>query len=388
VVGKIKFKSFHFEPRAYYRRNNDRFLLFRDNPGLYNNYHTSDVLGLNMITTCFHNENAVTMAGIESRTETIYSNSLGETAVNPVASPVNDTIILNRYHSRTNFSAFLVHKHYFNKLMINAGVNITYNTDIEKKVFVFPGIDMSYALNKRMSLFASANKTMRMPTYTDLYYQGPNNIGNPGLLPEEALGFDLGLKHTAGFFKSNFTLFYMHGKNLIDWVKEEADDPWKTVNYTGLNTAGAEISATVNMIKLIPGQSFFQHANIQYTFIDQQKAKQNLISHYTLNYLRHRVDASIRHAIIRNVYVTWHIAYQNRNGQYEKFVDGESAGLVGYSPFFTTDLKVYLKYKGWQLSGRINNIFDVQYYDIGNVPQPGRWIRFGFSKKINFKPFN
>ncbi|MCF8360528.1 MAG: TonB-dependent receptor [Prolixibacteraceae bacterium] len=384
----LKLKQLRIEPRLYFQRSNDRFLLFRDNPGLYSNYHTSDVFGFNSIASYFHAKGAVTLVGIESRTESIYSNSLGEITTDPIASPVNDTIILNRFHSRTNLSAFFGHKRFFNNFMINAGINVTYNTDIEKKLFVFPGIDMSYTINNRIAVFASANKTMRMPTYTDLYYQGPNNIGNPDLLPEEATGYEMGLKHSSDIFKGKITLFYMHSNNLIDWVKAKTDDPWETVNYAIINTSGAEVSASTNFLKLIPGQTILQGLTIQYTFIDQQKAEKKLISHYTLNYLRHRIDASIRHAIIRNVYVTWHIAYQNRNGQYEKFVDGKSAGLVGYSPFFTTDLKVYWKYKGWQLSGRINNIFDVKYYDIGNVPQPGRWIRFGFSKKFSFKPFN
>ncbi len=381
----VKFKHLQVEPRAYFRRSNDRFLLFRDTPGLYSNYHTSDVFGFNTIASYFHPKSAVTLAGIESRTESIFSNSLGEITTNPIASPVNDTIMLNRFHSRTNLSAFLGHKRFFNHFMINVGANITYNTDIEKKVFFFPGIDLSYAINNRISIFASANKTMRMPTYTDLYYQGPNNIGNPALLPEEAIGYEIGVKHASDVFNGNITLFHMHGENLIDWVKEIVDEPWETVNFAIINTTGAELSASANFLKLIPGQSFLHGLSVQYTFIDQQKAKQSLISHYALNYLRHRVDASLRHALIGNIYVTWHLAYQNRNGQYEKIVDGESAGLVDYSPFFTTDVKIFWQYRGWQISGSVNNLFDVQYFDIGNVPQPGRWFRLGLSKKISFK---
>ncbi|MBN1926233.1 MAG: TonB-dependent receptor [Prolixibacteraceae bacterium] len=384
VSYNARVKKIYFEPAAYFRMANDRFLLFRDAPGLYSNYHTTHVFGLKGTSTWFHNLNSITIVGIDSRTESIFSNSLGEVAEEPVYSPVNDTILLDHYHSRTTFSAFIGHKRYFSSLMVNAGLNVTYNSDIVSRVFFFPGIDLNYSFNKELSLFASVNKTMRMPTFTDLYYRGPNNTGNPALLPEEAMGYELGLKYISDVITGNAAVFYTQGKNLIDWVKNNVEDPWRTENYSTLNTLGAEASLKFNLYKMLPGQSFFKQVNVQYTHLDQQKPETDIISNYSLNYLRHRIDITVLHSVIKNVYVNWHFAYQDRNGQYEKIVKGQSLGLVDFEPFFTTDFKIYWEFKGWQASCSINNLFDVDYYDIGNVPQPGRWVRFGLFKKLHF----
>jgi vitamin B12 transporter len=382
---KIKTGKLLINPRTYYRRNNDRFLLFRDNPPAYSNFHTTNVWGGNLLFNYLHGTSATTTIGLDTRNEQIFSNNLGEEASDLIYSPVNDTILLDKYHGRTNFSAFAGHKQYFNKLMINAGINFTYNTDLEKEIFIYPGIDVAYDVNRNFALFASVNKTMRMPTFTDLYYTSPNNEGNPTLLPEEALGYDLGTRFKNDFLKASVTGFFTQGKNMIDWVRETTEDKWRTINYTELNTLGIEVNAKINFTTLIENQNVLNSAKIAYTFIDQQQIESQLISNYSLNYLKHRFDFSLNHNIWKNIIANWHVAYQDRNGQYEKFEDKKSKGMTDYDPFWTVDLKVGWQKNGWNISAEAKNLFDVSHYDFGNIPQPGRWLKLGLAKKIEFK---
>lgn len=381
---KTALKNVQVEPKVYFRRNNDRFFLFRQNPGLYSNYHTTDIWGSNILVSYFHGTSGVTSVGFDNRTESIWSNNLGELSENPIKSPVNDTILLNHFHSRTNFSSFIGHKQYISNLTVNVGVNFTRNSDLNFKWFIYPGIDLSYQFSKALSLFASINKTMRMPTYTDLYYKGPANEGNPYLLPEEATGYELGIKNENYFLKISLTGFYSKGKNMIDWVKANLDDKWRTINYAKLNTAGLEFSVNNDFTKIFPDQSFFRSLKINYTFLNQNKIKTDLISNYSLNYLKHQLDLNFNHSVWKNIQANWHVSYQYRNGQYEKFVDKVSVGLVNYEPFMVCDLKIFYNFSGWSLYGSLNNLFNVSYYDIGNVVQPGRWINIGISKKIEF----
>jgi vitamin B12 transporter len=372
------------EPKVYFRRNNDRFLLFRQNPGLYSNYHTSDVWGSNILVNYTDGKSSVTSVGFDIRTESIWSNKLGELNDNPILSPVNDTLFLNYFHSRTNFSSFIGHKRYYKDLIINAGINFTRNSDLNFKWFIYPGIDLSYQLSKASSIFASVNKTMRMPTYTDLYYQGATNEGNPNLLPEEATGYELGFKKETGPVRFSLTGFYSQGKNMIDWVKANLEEKWKTVNYASLNTTGVEISTTTDLERILPRQSILKTLKIDYTFLNQNKIKTDLISNYSRNYLKHRLDLNLNHLIWKNIQANWHVTYQDRNGQFVKYVEKVSSGLVNYEPFIVCDLKILYSFSGWSVYGSINNLFKVNYYDIGNVVQPGRWFKVGVSKKIEF----
>ena len=382
---KIKTGKLIINPRAYFRRNNDRFLLFRDNPSLNSNFHTTNVLGGNLLLNYLHGTSATTTIGLDARNEQIFSNNLGKEAINPIYSPVNDTILLDKHQGRTNFSAFAGHKRYFNKLMINAGINFTYNTDLENEIFIYPGVDMAYDVNRNVALFASVNKTMRMPTFTDLYYTSPNNQGNPDLLPEEAIGYDLGVRFKNHLIKTSVTGFLTQGSNMIDWVRETTQDKWRTINYTELNTRGIEFNAKIDFNALFENQNVLNSAKVAYTFIDQQQIESKLISNYSLNYLKHRFDFDLNHNIWQNIKADWHVAYQDRNGEFEKFVDQTSVGMRDYEPFWTVDLKIGWQQYGWNIYAEAKNLFDVPYYDFGNIPQPGRWLKIGLSKTIKFK---
>ncbi|HKM94712.1 MAG TPA: TonB-dependent receptor [Prolixibacteraceae bacterium] len=383
VSYKAQIKTVQFEPKIYYRRNNDRFLLFRYNPELYSNYHTTNVYGANLLLSIIHGTKGVTSLGGDYRDESIYSNNLGELSENTRLSPVNDTIILNRHHSRANFSMLIGHKRYFNKLMLNVGLNFTHNSDIEKRWFLYPGFDMNYQISPRSSVLASVNRTMRMPTFTDLYYSGPNNEGNKNLLPEMATGFEVGYKYRRPAINFTASAFYTQGENMIDWVRETVIDKWRTINYTNLNTLGFELVIESDLSQLFKNQYVFKNVKINYTNIKQQKIESELISNYSLNYLKHRVNFNLRHVVWKSFEANWQVVYQLRNGEFEQFIEKTSVGMVTYSPFITTDLKLMWKKADLTVYAKVNNLFNIEYYDFGNIVQPRRWVQVGIAMKMN-----
>lgn len=253
------------------------------------------------------------------------------------------------------------------------------------KWFIYPGVDLNYQFNEKSSVFASANKTMRMPTFTELYYSSPSNEGNPNLSAEEAIGYEVGYHYKSNGLSCSVAGFFSQGKNMIDWVKINLDEKWKTLNYTRLNTLGVEFSATADFRKLMPDQKFINTLKVNYTFINQDKLETDYISNYSLNYLRHRFDIDLNHSIWKNIYANWHVNFSDRNGEYEKIVDKVSVGMTSYKPFITSDLKIMWNYSGWIVYGSVNNIFNKEYFDIGNIIQPGRWIKIGISKTFNLK---
>ncbi|MBN2806014.1 MAG: TonB-dependent receptor [Prolixibacteraceae bacterium] len=384
VSFKMNQKNLTVEPRVLYKRSNDNFVLFRDKPELYSNYHTTDVSGANILAEYQHGITGLTTLGIDFRSERIFSNNLGKPVDEGRYSPVNDTILLNRFHQRSNLSVFAGHKQYFRKMMINIGLNLSKNSDLQKWYF-FPGLDLSYQINEEMAVFASANQTMRMPTFTDLYYKGPVNEGNSALKPEQSIGYEVGFQQQNSLFKTKVTGFYIQGTDLIDWVRFPDESVWKTTNHAQLNTLGLEVSGRLSLQETFPDQNIFKELKLAYTQLQQQKIETDLISNYSLNYLKHRFDLGLTHQLSRYISATWQLALQDRNGNYEKYEQSKSVGFVDYEPFVLVDLRVNWSKAGWTIYGAANNLFDASYIDIGNVVQPGRWLKMGISKKFEFR---
>ena len=78
------------------------------------------------------------------------------------------------------------------------------------------------------------------------------------------------------------------------------------------------------------------------------------------------------------------MVYQDRNGSYTKYEDKQVVGETAYDPFLTVDAKINYQYKKVNVFASADNIFDVKYNDIGNVVQPGRWLKAGIIYQVDF----
>ena len=83
----------------------------------------------------------------------------------------------------------------------------------------------------------------------------------------------------------------------------------------------------------------------------------------------------------------WALTAQDRVGTYR---DASTGAEVAYAPFVIADAKLYWapiagitrRQIPFQAFVNINNAFGTQYYDRGNVVQPGRWISTGFELRF------
>ena len=85
--------------------------------------------------------------------------------------------------------------------------------------------------------------------------------------------------------------------------------------------------------------------------------------------------------VVKNVFVDWSFSYQDRLGNYQS-VDGE---FHSYNPVVISDLRIQPQIGKLKLFVEASNLFDQKYNDIGNVKQPGRWIKAGLSINLNYK---
>jgi vitamin B12 transporter len=375
------------EPKLYFRRNHDRFELFRhEAPSWYktHNYHTTDVLGINVLSNINLIPNHSTTVGFDVRNETIWSNVLGTLNDQPVASPKYDSIQLTHFQSRTIGSGYVGHKFVWGRLNTQAAINLTRVTDLDFKWFTYPAIDLSFELTSHASVFASGSKTMRLPTFTDLFYKGPTNLGNPNLKPEEATSYEAGLKWNNAMVESSLSSFYRRGENLIDWVRLPNESIWQSTNHTLIHTFGIELHSKFDFTKLEKDNPFVRSIQLDYTYIDQSKESGEKLSYYAMDYLKHRLDFGVEHRIVGSLSANWHVSMQDRNGTYTEFVNGSFGNETNYKPFALLDLKIQWKHNSWIAFVSSNNLLATKYFDISNVEQPGSWFRMGISKKFKF----
>ena len=372
--------KFHFVPQLYYRRHQDRFELFRDNaPTWYagHNYHLTHVYG-GQANAWYGWSLGKTSIGAEYRVENILSSVLGETMSDTLAVPFEPLGKFTHKGNRDNISVYLDHTYSTHKINISAGMLAYCNSDYGIKTY--PGVDISYALPWNLRWFFSVSKTLRLPTYTDLYYSDPANIGNPDLKPEQAMNYETGFKYITNNILAGVSGFYRDGKNIIDWVRLTDTSLWHSDNITEVKTWGTEIYGRIDLSKK-HAKCFLKSIQINYAWIKLEKATGNYYSKYALDMLRNKITLQVEHKIWKNISAGWHILYQERMGTYTEFSTGKENK---YQPYITADGRISWNRKGMVVFIQASNIFNSEYFDMANIPMPGRWFKAGFSMNLNF----
>ena len=376
--------SLHLTPLIYWRQNRDRFELFRDNPASWysgHNYHKSETAGASLNSYLIFGKTKISF-GLEYRFENIKSNVLGNEMSKPIAVQGESNAFYTKKYQRDNYSGFLEYNLITRKISLSAGVMAFSNSDLNNRVEFFPGLDFSYKFSRKIYLFASLNKTLRMPSFTDMFYQGPTNIGNPELKPEEAISYELGVKMPSKIFKGDISLFYRSGTNIIDWIKLNENDPkWQCTNFTTVNSYGLNSSFLISFEEISP-KNPVKYLQFGYSYIGMEKESYDYISNYVLDYLKHNFTLSTDIRIYKKIRTSWAISYKDRDGEYIEYKDNNYANAVEYKPFFLINTSLYYQTNSWKVFMEISNLLDKTYYDYGNLPSPGIWVNCGFKITI------
>ena len=154
-----------------------------------------------------------------------------------------------------------------------------------------------------------------------------------------------------------------------------------------MGVAVTDYVANVVQAQLLFRNEFGNHyPNIQiaYLYNNVEKGNADFVSNYALDNLKHKLVGSVSEQLAKGLTLDLRFVFQDREGSYTQFENKMPVGEVAYDPFWVFDGK--LKYSGnrFTLFASVNNIFDTQYNDIGNVIQPGRWLKTGVIYKIGF----
>ena len=369
----------NYSQSLYIRRHHDRFELFRNNPAdWYNghNYHMTGTYGTHAALIIPHPAGRLHFGG-EIRNESILSSVLGEKLDTP--KPVkNEGDALFYYHkARNQINLTAGNTLIYGRHAMSAGLLIS-KTD-NSGWGLYGGIDISYGISNNLTWFSSWNQSLRIPSFTDMYYRGPVQAGNPDLQPEEAVTLETGIRVPGRHWRGHVALFTRKGTNIIDWVKMDDDMMWESQNISVFNTYG--IDAEIAWFRP-EGMNFpVNEIKAGYSFLDISKQSEEYISAYVLDHLRHKFVSGVTFPFGRGGLVLMAV-YQDRSGTYTDFQSGRE---VPYTPHFLVDTGLNFRInKEIILNLDISNVFNIVYNDIGNVPVPGRWIKAGAS--FSLKP--
>ena len=373
IKGKIKVSGV-----GYFRSHNDHFLLKRNLPAFYENYHLTHTYGFRINATYMSILGKTTM-GIEDRLENIESTSLGNSLSQEIKIKGTDSLYYSKGYKRSTYSYFLEHNYTLNNLFITGGLLLNMNNDFHNKIEIFPGIDLSYRLfNNKARIFASVNRSLRLPTFTDMFYKDPSNEGSQNLNPEEILAFETGMEYNSDKKSVSLTLFRDRGRNVIDWVWLPESNIYKAMNISEVTTRGFEVGGKYHFKN--GGYGFINPYNFgsSYTFINLEKATGDYVSRYSLDYLKHKLQLSFSFDIKRRINFNWQVSYNSRNGSYIDYnAQTGTPFKSSFKPYWLTDLKVSYDIKSVNLFLSATNLFNTKYTDIGNLIQSGRWITAG-----------
>jgi iron complex outermembrane receptor protein len=334
------------QPRVYWKRNQDMFLLRRDEPSFYRNFHISDKIGVET-NASYTSELGITGFGIDVSKIYLRSNNLGKR---------------NRFMT----NVFLEHRFSLldNKLDITPGVALTYFSDF--KFHAFPGLDIGYDITNNFKVYGNIGYTYRIPTYTDLYYNDPATSGNEDLEPEEAFAQELGFKYTSPKFSASIAVFNRDAENLIDYIRNDvSENIFRATNIAEVNTKGLEFDASYNF-KI---KDFTQTLSFGYAFLEDDILDQNEeLSRYSLNTLKHQYTTRFSTQLFKNI-------RQNIVYKYAERTTGQTYNVW--------DASLAIKLSQAEFTITASNIFNADYIESGFVPMPPSNVLFGL--RYNFK---
>ena len=384
---KSKGKVFQIEPMVYWNRTYDHYVLVRNNPEFYQNYHKMDTYGYSF-NTYLNSSLGRTSIGAEVRGETVWSTSLGKPVDEEDQKSVHENGLKYTNHDkRKNYSVFAEHNIVLKKWTFSMGLMANRNTCLDSNWELYPGMDVSFRPAKKMKLFASWNKGMRLPTFTDLYYKSPTTSGNENLKAENTRSWSIGTSYLRKMWNMNVEGFYISGTDMIDWVMYSADDVYHSANFK-LDNMGFEVNSTFKLSSAFPQQRVFKNIHAGYNYICQKRYDEIEIykSNYAMQYLRHKFESDINLQFSPKITGKVSYIYKDRMGSYIEYNDlHKSTGeLVDYKPYSVVDAKLTYHINALQLYIEANNIFNEETIDLGNIPQSGRWVCGGLIYHINW----
>lgn len=344
-----------------YRKNFDRYDWTRGTP--MNRHNTDNVSA--RLWADLKGRHGVTTLGGDYTYNHIYSTNLGER----MEHPVGDYLCAKSRHTGNVWLRHALRLGRFD-LSASGGACFTpYGNEASWNVAA------GWTPRSGLRLDAGVWRSMRLPTFTDLYYTGPAQINNLDLVPERATNVRLGLAWTSSRWSASLNGYFRAGRNVIDWVwREDMGGKWHSEQSSRMNTCGVEWTGGY-----LAEEGFLRQITLSYAYTHSGQENSRM-SRNAMDYLRHKAVARFRLALLRPLVLSLTGTLSDRNGNYTFYptAGDPSNGIVRpFKASFIVDAR--LEWTPGRLSLYVegSNLTDRSHFDLGGIPLPGIWVSAG-----------
>lgn len=285
---------------------------------------------------------------------------------------VKSTNTQNRFAAAVNY----LFSHFNDKLHIAFNIR---GEVVDRNSFLLPGINASYALTDWLQLKINAQRTYRVPTLNELYY---NPGGNRNLKPEQGWSIDGGYAvntRNTGRLAFNHELSVFN-RMIDNWILWFGGAIWTPHNIATVHSRGVEtdnkLAFNIKKWKLHIGVNT---AYVLSTTVSSYIAGDGSISKQIPYAPRYNGQANIGFS-----YKALYVNYNHTYTGYRFITVDESQWLMPYSTgnaqlLYTLPFKAH----SLQFTAQCNNIWNKQYQVVNARPMPAiNWL-FGLRLNIN-----
>ena len=317
-----------------FRRHSDLFVLYRDQPDVFTNHHSDESWQAALRRRHELGATSTLYYGVEGVHESVISTNLGT-------------------HARSRGAAY-------GAIDVRAWKRFSLNIAAREEMYrkwsgaFTPSVSAGVWVSPVLKVRASVSRAFRVPSYTELYYHDPANIGSPDLRPERAWSYETGMVWVPNQrLHGELTYFTRRERDGIDFYRPTPDSIYRALNIQNLDFRGVEAAVRY---RLSQTHTF----DLRYTALHgQQDTVPVGITKYTFNYpadsgvfgwmiaprsnflLRARVGVLKRQA--RDAYALWDVYAAMPHGRVHPFL-------------------------------QVTNVSNTSYEEVRGVPMPGRTL--------------
>ena len=353
-----------------YRKNFDRYDWTRGTPM---NHHDTDNVGAEAWADTRW-RGGVTSLGGDYTYNHIYSTNLGREL----------TVPHGRYthaDERSAGNVWLRHVKHWRRFDVSASGGVSFSPYGTSGLWSVSG---GWIPARGAHVEAGIVQSLRLPTFTDLYYSSPAQISNPDLEPERAITYRLEGDYAAGRWSASAQLYYRDGRNVIDWVwRPDMGDKWHSEQVGRLGTFGAELTGGY-----VSDRGALRRATLSYGYVSTGK-RGGVITSSVLDYMKHKASAAVEVRFLRNFTLALTGTVYDRYGAYTHYLrdaDGtllrdENGSMLtaqrDFEPYFLLDGRLSWEKGVVRLYVDATNLTGADYFDFGGLRLPGRWFTAG-----------
>ncbi len=249
-------------------------------------------------------------------------------------------------------------------------------------------LGVSYKLGRQRSLYTNVSTSFETPALTELSSNPDGGTGfNPNLEPQQAVNYELGFKSQSNRLEWNAAAFYITTQDdLVPFELSQFPDRAFFRNAGSTSRYGLELYGNYLLFRAWSIQVSYTYSDFTY---DDFTSNGDVLDGNTLPGIpEHQGLLGLTYSTKNGLFVQWNTNYRG-----ELYADDENAALVESALISNLNVSypIALDKGTIVLSGGINNLFDVDYFDnirlnaFGNrfyEPAPG--INFYTGVKVRF----